>query len=372
MVILLLINLAGFIPKKLHDNSETNSNFQDGPTPTPSSGDKILLHTYDFEDQIVGQDPTYETFSIGEFSGDVYIDDLGDGQQKHMAINKVGSTGFVYVIDYFSTEGKTYVSGEYHLKVYHDNSGFGIHLNSATSEWILAMIWWNGEIRDNVGGTFLANYTLNQWIDVIIYFDLNVGWMFDLNGVRYGAGYSFPFFGAFTGNAEHIWITSFISGGGDGYFRVDDICAYYNIINIFSPLNQTYTNAMEGYYPATYGFENDPTGAIDENIAFIDYGPSSSIILEELDGHNKVLQIYRVGWAATQSYFAPTFEGTVEMWIRVDDSNADQIIAIGESDGPKPGLDRPAVLLTVEFGNIYWASRRMVSLKNRCIFKQCF
>jgi len=129
-----------------------------------------------------------------------------------------------------------------------------------------------------------------------------------------------------------------------------------NGISILTPENITYTDSMEGYYPATHGFENEPTGAIDEDIAFIDYGPSSSIILEELDGHKKIIQIYRVGWAATQSNFTPTFEGAVEMWIRVDDSNADQIIAIGESDGPKPGLDRPAVLLTVQYGNIYWAS----------------
>jgi hypothetical protein len=110
--------------------------------------------------------------------------------------------------------------------VYHDISGFGINLNSANGEYILALVWWNGEIRDDVSGTLLATYPLNQWIEVVIYFDLTLGWMFDLDGIRYGAGYSLPFFGSFTANAEHIWMTSFVSGGGNGYFRVDDISAY--------------------------------------------------------------------------------------------------------------------------------------------------
>ena len=123
--------------------------------------------------------------------------------------------------------------------MYHDTSGFGINLNSANNEYILAMVWWNGEIRDDVGGTLLATYAYNQWLDVVIYFNLSLGWMFDLEGVRYGAGYSFSFFGAFTANAEHIWITSFVSGGGDGYLRVDDIAFYYDESRSSIPTDDT-------------------------------------------------------------------------------------------------------------------------------------
>ena len=112
---------------------------------------------------------------------------------------------------------------------YHDNSGFGINLISEGGQYILALVWWNGEIRDDVGGTFIANYTLNQWTEIVIYFDLNLGWMVDIDGDRIGAGYSLPFYGSFTGNAERIWMTSFVSGGGNGYFRVDDISAYGSV-----------------------------------------------------------------------------------------------------------------------------------------------
>ncbi len=174
----------------------------------------------------MGQNPTYETFTIIEAAGNVYIDNLSDVQQKHMALQKMNTSGRVYVNDYFSLDGETYVSGEYHVKVYHDNSGFGINLVSEDVQTILALVWWDGEIKDDTHGNVLAYYTLNQWVEVVIYFDLNVGWMFDLDGVRHGAGYSLPFFGSFTANAEHIWMTSFVSGGGNGYFRVDDISAY--------------------------------------------------------------------------------------------------------------------------------------------------
>lgn len=224
IIFLLFLSNFLFIIPFSDNNSETI--VQDGPTPTLSNGDPPLLHTYDFENQTIGQNPTYETFTIIEASGDVYVDNLSDGQQKHMALHKVNDSGRVWVKDNFSRDGETYGSGEYHLKVYHDNSGFGINLNSANGEYILALVWWNGEIRDDVSGTFLASYTLNQWIDVVIFFDLNLGWMFDLDGVRYGAGYNISFFGPFTANAEHIWMTSFVSAGGNGYFRVDDISAY--------------------------------------------------------------------------------------------------------------------------------------------------
>ena len=221
IVLLFLCSFLFAIP--LSDNN-IETKVQDGPTLTLSS--PVLLHTYDFENETIGQNPMYETFTILEAAGNVYIDNLSDVQQKHMVLQKINTSGRVWVRDNFSIDGDTYVSGEYHLKVYHDNSGFGINLNSANGEYILALVWWNGEIRDAVGGTFLANYTLNQWMDVVIYFDLSLGWMFDLDGVRHGAGYSLPFYGSFSANAEHIWMTSFVSGGGNGYFRVDDISAY--------------------------------------------------------------------------------------------------------------------------------------------------
>ena len=316
--IIFLLFLGNFLFIIPFSDNNIEIKVQDGATPTLSNGDQILLHTYDFEDQTLGQNPTYETFTIDEGSGDVYIDDLGDGQQKHMALHKVGTTGRVWVRDNFSLDGETYVSGEYHLKVYHDNSGFGINLNSANGEYILAMVWQNGEIRDDVGGTFLANYALNQWIDVVIYFDLDLGWMFDLDGVKYGAGYSIPFFGAFTANAEHIWMTSFVSGGGDGYFRVDDISAFFDGINIVTPVNKTYTEPMSGYYPATYGFECDENNIFPKGWTDTSGANGYAKVIDGIGGHNKVLECYSSSAddsrVASSIFFDPQEHGSFEFW----------------------------------------------------------
>jgi len=334
--IIFLLFLSNFLFIIPFSDNNIETKVQDGPTPTLSNGAQILLHTYDFEDQTIDQNPTYETFTIDEASGDVYIDDLSDGQQKHMALHKVGTTGRVWVRDNFSLDGETYDSGEYHLKVYHDNSGFGINLNSANGEYILAMVWWNGEIRDDVYGTLLANYALNQWIDVVIYFDLDLGWMFDLDGVRYGAGYSIPFFGDFTAKAEHIWMTSFVSGGGDGYFRVDDISAYCDGINIVTPLNQTYINTMSGYYPATYGFESDLPGADAKNWTHDVIGGTHSYIVDSYNGHERVYELFdnAAGNPDTYTYFNNQLSGTVEAWVLV--SLSDYVIYFDISQGTSP------------------------------------
>jgi len=47
--------------------------------------------------------------------------------------------------------------------------------------------------------------------------------MFDLDGVRFGDNYSFPFDTPYIGEISHIYWSSFFSGGGNGAMCVDDI-----------------------------------------------------------------------------------------------------------------------------------------------------
>ena len=64
-------------------------------------------------------------------------------------------------------------------------------------------------------------------------------------------------------------------------------------INLITPENKTYTEAMSGYYPATYGFENDeegnfPSGWIDNST-----DPACTVeVIDQYDGHNKVMRLY--------------------------------------------------------------------------------
>ena len=41
-------------------------------------------------------------------------------------------------------------------------------------------------------------------------------------------------------------------------------------LTILSPIASTYENPMEGYYPGTFGFEEDATGEMGTEIEFID------------------------------------------------------------------------------------------------------
>ena len=64
-------------------------------------------------------------------------------------------------------------------------------------------------------------------------------------------------------------------------------------IAIITPLNITYVEPMNGYYPATYGFDNEkdgdfPSEWIDESTG----APSVVEVVSELAGHKKVLHYY--------------------------------------------------------------------------------
>jgi hypothetical protein len=97
-----------------------------------------------------------------------------------------------------------------------------------------------------------------------------------------------------------------------------------NAINITSPVNMTYFAGDSGYYPATYGFDNDtlgitPAGWIDNSGA----GCSGTIISNE-GGHSMVLDLYdnsgTTGVIVDNSYTAKAF-GTLEFWLRSTDTS---------------------------------------------------
>jgi hypothetical protein len=61
-------------------------------------------------------------------------------------------------------------------------------------------------------------------------------------------------------------------------------------INIITPENTTYTSPMSGYYPATYGFENDQNGQTPTDWVY-NAPIGDANVIEEFDGHNKVVKL---------------------------------------------------------------------------------
>ena len=92
------------------------------------------------------------------------------------------------------------------------------------------------------------------------------------------------------------------------------------IPSIISPENKTYTVPMKGYYPATYGFENDIDGTSPEGWQNQDASSCTSQIISELGGHNKVLRQTdnNNGFAAVlKNTFTSTKDhGTIEFYVR--------------------------------------------------------
>ena len=62
-------------------------------------------------------------------------------------------------------------------------------------------------------------------------------------------------------------------------------------INLLTPENITYTKPMDGYYPATYGFEND-IGDSDPSDFTVWEGGGAVFVRDSYMGHNKTVQLY--------------------------------------------------------------------------------
>ncbi|GAG47364.1 unnamed protein product, partial [marine sediment metagenome] len=64
-------------------------------------------------------------------------------------------------------------------------------------------------------------------------------------------------------------------------------------ITIITPENKTYTEPDNGYYPATYGFENIEDGAAPEVWEDISVSGSCSVsIYDQIGNHKKIVRIY--------------------------------------------------------------------------------
>ncbi len=96
------------------------------------------------------------------------------------------------------------------------------------------------------------------------------------------------------------------------------------IIEIITPEDIIYSEPDEGYYPGTYGFENDNNGAFPSGWDDITTDPTyCEVTIEpEYKGHNKVLRLYDgysdSGWtshaATCEVNFSTTTKSTLEFW----------------------------------------------------------
>jgi hypothetical protein len=113
---------------------------------------------------------------------------------------------------------------------------------------------------------------------------------------------------------------------------------YFSIspINLITPENKTYTEPDSGYYPATYGFENNLVGNNPENWVVEESGGTVNVISES-DGHQNIVEIQDTSSGSTcqaENKFSNTVTGTIEFWIRLNATDKGVSIWIGDEEGP--------------------------------------
>ena len=108
---------------------------------------------------------------------------------------------------------------------------------------------------------------------------------------------------------------------------------YFTIspISILTPENKTYTQPMSGYYPATFGFENDLSSTPPQGLISTAGSGTSIEVIDQLDGHNKITRLYdgasgENNYANLSHTFSPQPTGVVEFWFRR--SGVEEIIFI--------------------------------------------
>ncbi|MFX1570954.1 MAG: hypothetical protein ACFFCV_21655 [Promethearchaeota archaeon] len=91
------------------------------------------------------------------------------------------------------------------------------------------------------------------------------------------------------------------------------------IFNIITPENKTYTTSMIGYYPATYGFENDVLGGDAMNWTHDVVTSTHSEIIDSYKGHKRVYELFdnAAGNPDTYTTFNNQSYGTIELWVLV-------------------------------------------------------
>ncbi|MFX0007165.1 MAG: hypothetical protein ACFFA7_06425 [Promethearchaeota archaeon] len=109
----------------------------------------------------------------------------------------------------------------------------------------------------------------------------------------------------------------------DNSINVNDLRSSDPDITIITPENRSYSHPMNGYYPATFGFEDEVDGTSRTDIRYVDNTNAIQSncyvdIQNNYQGHIKVLRVYdgnTAGNAEAQHYFTSNHtSGTIEWW----------------------------------------------------------
>ncbi len=181
----------------------------------------------------------------------------------------------------------------------------------------------NSPIQNDLFGSVAPNFNIS-----VIISNLDTMW-YTLDG-----GITNITFSGLTGTIDQTeWnkkgdgpvIIRFYGNDTIGFEVYDDVTVIKSvpIPSIISPENKTYAAPMSGYYPATYGFENDLNGSNPEGwYQVLTYGGSSEILNEYIN-HFKVVSLF--DYNSTDQIdiihnFTQQISGDIEFYFYTNDS----------------------------------------------------
>ncbi len=129
-------------------------------------------------------------------------------------------------------------------------------------------------------------------------------------------------------NNSNIYIPS----QSDFYFTNGSIISVGDL-HILDNNCSTFNSSESGHFPATYSFKNDEIGLIPSGWINESGNGCSTKIIQELDGHKKVLDLYDNSsqHAVIYKEFDSQISGTIEWWWRVSDINKTSELRIVET-----------------------------------------
>ena len=243
----------------------------------------------------------------------------GGGDEIGVSV-ALDSSENVYIIGSTTSYGEGY--DDLFLLKYNNygNLLWNITYGTENSEagWPIAIDWQDSIY---VGGEF---YDVETYDDSIFFakFDVNGNQLWD---ITYDVGVSEYLYDIKLSSSGDIYLAGREYFSGTTYMDVYLIKFNYELSEfvIISPEDKAYTEPMRGYYPATYGFENDDIGSDPKGWVIDKENPIAEVI-SELDGHKKVLRLYdtvSASGSSTRVYenFTKKDYGTVEVWMQQDD-----------------------------------------------------
>ncbi|GAG89338.1 unnamed protein product, partial [marine sediment metagenome] len=152
-----------------------------------------------------------------------------------------------------------------------------------------------------------------------------------------------------------------VFGNGTLGTMYDSNVRYFSVngtpyISISTPENKTYTEPMSGYYPGTWGFENELTGTTSMDIKFVDYDQGESNtkveVIDEYQGHKKILNCSvdsGVSYLQVYNNFtSPQTSGSIEFWWLISDASKAGAIYFEEA------WEVPNIYFYIDNGNFVW------------------